>query len=39
VFATVVAINYYGESLPSDPANGAIILLIPDAPILLKDNT
>jgi hypothetical protein len=35
IFAKVVAINYYGESLESDSGNGAIIYLVPDAPINL----
>ena len=37
VFARVTAINYYGESIESDFGNGAIILLVPDAPINLVD--
>jgi hypothetical protein len=37
VFARVTAINYYGESIESDFGNGAIILLVPDAPINLQD--
>lgn len=38
IFAKVVAINYYGESIESDQGNGAIILLVPDSPINLQDN-
>lgn len=38
VFAKVVAINYYGESVESDFGNGAVIQLVPDAPINLQDN-
>jgi hypothetical protein len=38
VFAKVVAINYYGESESSDEGNGAIVLLVPDAPTGLADN-
>lgn len=38
VFAKVVAINYYGESEESDEGNGAIVLLVPDAPTGLADN-
>ena len=34
----MVAINYYGESQESDEGNGAIIVLVPDAPIGLEDN-
>ena len=37
IFATVVAINYYGESPASDQGNGAIVLLVPDAPTGLAD--
>lgn len=39
VFAKVVAYNYYGESAESDSANGAVILLVPDSPILLTENS
>jgi hypothetical protein len=39
IFAKVVAINYYGESLESDSGNGAIVVLVPDSPIVLADNT
>ena len=39
IFAKLVAINYYGESSESIAGNGAIVLLVPDAPILLQDNT
>jgi len=35
IFAKVVAINYYGESLESDEGNNAIVLLVPDAPTSL----
>ena len=37
IFAKVVAINYYGESLESDSGNGAVVLLVPDAPVDLQD--
>jgi hypothetical protein len=37
IFAKIVAINYYGESLESDEGNGAIVLLVPDAPTNLAD--
>jgi hypothetical protein len=39
IFARVIAVNFYGESDPSDIGNGAIILLVPDSPIALADNT
>jgi hypothetical protein len=39
VFATVTATNVYGESLQSPFGNGACIVLIPDAPVGLQDNT
>lgn len=38
VYAKVVAINYYGDSLESDAANGATVLLVPNAPVSLADN-
>jgi hypothetical protein len=34
----VTATNVYGESLASPQGNGATIVLIPDAVILLKDD-
>jgi hypothetical protein len=37
--AKVVAYNYYGNSLESDAANGATILLVPSASVGLRDNT
>jgi len=39
VYAKVVAKNYYGDSKESEAANGAIILLVPSAPVGLRDNT
>ena len=39
VYAKVYAINYYGSSVEPDPANGAIIVYVPDAPLNFKDNT
>lgn len=39
IFAKITAINFYGDSEPSDLGNGAIILLVPDKPIALTDNT
>lgn len=38
IFAKIVAVNYYGESMESDEGNGAIVLLVPDAPTGLADN-
>lgn len=37
VFAKVVAINFYGESVVSDAGNGAIILTYPDFPVNLAE--
>ena len=39
VYARIVAKNYYGDSKESEAANGAIILLVPSAPVGLRDNT
>jgi hypothetical protein len=39
VYAKVVAINSYGNSLVSNEGNGAIITTTPDAPINLTENT
>lgn len=38
VYAKVVAINHYGDSVESDAANGATVLLVPNAPVSLADN-
>lgn len=38
VFASVIATNVYGSSLPSIGGNGAIILTVPDAPVSLLKN-
>jgi len=38
IFAKVTAVNFYGEGLESDSANGAIVLLVPSAPVNLVDN-
>jgi hypothetical protein len=35
VYVTIVAYNFYGDSLTSEPGNGAIIITYPDAPINL----
>jgi hypothetical protein len=38
VYAKVVAINVYGDSLESETANGAIIITYPDAPLFLEED-
>ena len=38
VYAKVIAVNVYGESIESDEGNGATILTIPDAPTNLANN-
>jgi hypothetical protein len=38
IFAKLVAINFYGESIESDAQNGAVILLVPSAPLNLADD-
>jgi hypothetical protein len=38
VFAIVTAVNIYGLSLESSAGNGAIILTVPDAPVMLANN-
>ena len=38
VFAKIIAINYYGESVSSEGGNGAIIVTVPTPPINLIDN-
>ncbi len=37
VYARIVAINYYGDSSVSAPGNGALILLVPDAPTSVQN--
>jgi hypothetical protein len=40
VFAKVIAYNYYGDSATSQVGSGAVIVLVPDAPInLINDPT
>ncbi len=39
VFAKVVAINSYGNSLISSEGNGAVITTTPDVPISLAEDT
>lgn len=38
VYAKIVAINFYGESIESDAANGATVLLVPSSPVNLQDD-
>jgi hypothetical protein len=38
VFAKVVAINFYGESISSDAGNGGTILSVPSSPVGLANN-
>jgi hypothetical protein len=38
IYAKVIAINFYGDSLESLEANGAIITTTPDAPINLVED-
>ena len=38
VSAKVVAFNSYGDSLGSAVGNGAVIVTVPDAPILLAES-
>jgi hypothetical protein len=40
VYAKIISINTYGESIMSDAGNGAVIQLVPEPPInLLNDPT
>ena len=38
VYAKVIATNYYGDSEFSVSGNGAVILLVPDAPVNLTND-
>jgi hypothetical protein len=38
VFVHIIARNLYGESIASDDGNGAIIALVPDAPVNLAND-
>jgi hypothetical protein len=38
IFAQVIATNQYGDSIISQPGNGGVIVLVPDAPISLANN-
>lgn len=38
VYAKVVATNSYGDSLESDEGNGASIVLVPDTPLMFRDD-
>jgi hypothetical protein len=39
IFAKVIAVNYYGDSIESESGNGAIITSVPTPTINLVDNT
>ena len=40
VYAEIISINFYGSSVYSSAGNGAVIQLVPDAPIdLINDPT
>lgn len=38
VYAKIISINFYGESVISEAGNGALIQLVPDAPIDLQND-
>lgn len=38
VWVKLIAINYYGESLISEPGNDGLVKLDPDAPVNLDNN-
>lgn len=38
VFVKVTAINFYGSSEVSDAFNGAVMIVLPDAPLNLRDD-
>lgn len=38
MYAKIVAINIYGESAQSVDGNGAVMIIVPDAPINLKND-
>jgi hypothetical protein len=38
VYVKVVAVNDYGDSIPSQAGNGAIIVLVPDAPLNFEND-
>jgi len=38
ILAKIVATNVYGDSVPSESGNGAVILTYPDAPVNLANN-
>ena len=35
IYAKIIATNFYGDSPFSDPGNGGLIKLVPDAPVNL----
>ena len=38
VYAKIISVNVYGESVHSSAGNGAVIQLVPDAPISLTND-
>lgn len=38
IIVKVLATNFYGSSIMSIQGNGAMVVLIPDAPLSLQDN-
>jgi hypothetical protein len=38
IYIKISAVNDYGDSIPSNAGNGAVIVLVPDAPISLVNN-
>jgi hypothetical protein len=39
IYARIIATNFYGDSLQSNSGNGALMVLVPDAPTNLLKNT
>lgn len=38
IYAIIVAVNTYGNSIQSTPGDGAAVVLVPDAPTNLANN-
>jgi hypothetical protein len=38
IYAKIIAINSYGDSLASEPGDGAAVVFLPDAPVNLANN-
>ena len=38
VYAEIISVNVYGSSVYSSAGNGAVIQLVPDAPIVLTND-